>query len=367
MTPSTYRREKDLIGERDVPVDAYFGIHTLRAVENFAITGIPIARHPALIRALAKVKRAAAQANADLGLLDRRKAEAIVAACEEIRSGRLHDQFPVDVIQGGAGTSTNMNVNEVIANRALEFLGHRRGKYEFLHPLDDVNLSQSTNDVYPTAVRIALHELIAELNEALGTVRKSFEAKAVEFGDAITIGRTQLQWALVQLSSVLKRLALKHAFEVIGNDVTISFAADNGQLLLNAFAPIMAHRLFEGIGHLREALLTLAYRCIRGITADRERVRRNVEQSIGLATALTSHVGYGRATQLAREALASDRGVYELGREKGWLTREQLNESLSHQLLDGQFDPQPGICHGRATDHHEVRTATQRGVQCPTI
>jgi aspartate ammonia-lyase len=497
MTVSTAsRREKDLIGHRDVPGDAYFGIHTLRAMENFAITGTPIASHPALIRALAKVKRAAAQANLELGLIDRQKAEAIVLACEDIRAGALHDQFTVDVIQGGAGTSTNMNLNEVIANRALEHLGHRRGEYEFLHPLDDVNLSQSTNDVYPTAVRIALHDLVHQLIEAVAVLRESFEAKASEFGDAITVGRTQLQdavpmtlgqmfkatavtlgedeqrldeasqllreinlgataigtavashpryaklarthlvaitgvelvpavnlveatsdtGALVQLSSVLKRLALKLsktasdlrllssgpragladiqlpavqagssmmpgkvnpvipevvnqvAFEVIGNDVTISFAAEHGQLQLNAFAPIIAHRLFEGIEHLGAAVLALAGRCVQGITADRERLRRTVERSIGLATALTPSIGYERATEVAREALRTDRGIYELVCEKGWLTREQLDEALSPRLLGIQLDPRPGSDNGLPSDHDDVGNANQRGIRCPSI
>jgi aspartate ammonia-lyase len=458
---ATVRCEQDLIGERAVPADAYYGVHTLRAVENFAITGIPIARHPELIHALAAVKQAAARANADLGLLDRQKTDAIVAACEDIRAGRLGDQFPVDVIQGGAGTSTNMNMNEVIANRALEHLGRRRGEYGFLDPLDDVNLSQSTNDVYPTALRIALHELILKLIGAVAVLREAFETKAVEFGDVVTVGRTQLQdavpimlgeiflasavtlgedeqrldeaarllteinlgataigtavnthpryaerarehlaaisgialttaphlveatqdtGALVHVSSVLKRLALKLskicsdlrllssgpragfaeiqlpavqagssmmpgkvnpvipevvnqvAFEVIGNDVTISFAADNGQLQLNAFEPIIAHRLFEGIKHLREAMLTLATRCVAGITADRERLRRRVERSVGLATSLTPVIGYEKATQLAQEALTSDRGVYELVQEKGWLTPSQLADALSPHI-----------------------------------
>jgi aspartate ammonia-lyase len=482
MTASAVtRREKDLIGHRDVPGNAYFGIHTLRATENFTISGTPIARHPAMIRALAIVKRAAAQANLELGLLERRKAEAIILACEEIRAGALHDQFPVDVIQGGAGTSTNMNINEVIANRALEHLGHSRGEYAFLHPLDDVNLGQSTNDVYPTAVRIALHELTHELIGAVIALRKSFEAKAVEFSDAVMVGRTQLQdavpmtlgqmfmasavtlgedeqrldeasqllreinlgataigtavnshpryaklvrshlaaltgidlvaaanlveatqdtGALVHLSSVFKRLALKLskissdlrllssgpragladiqlpavqagssmmpgkvnpvipevvnqvAFEVIGNDVTISFAAEHGQLQLNAFAPIITHRLFESVQHLRAAVVALASRCVDGITADRERLRRAVERSIGLATALTPSIGYERATQLAREALTSDRGVYELVQEKGWLTREQLDAAFSPQLLGARLNADATTRNGSSSDHH---------------
>src|ERR1700749_1567538 len=426
---ATFRREKDLIGVRDVPADAYFGVHTLRAAENFAITGVTIARHAELIRALAAVKQAAALANADLGLLAPDKAGAIVTACEEIRSGRLHDQFVVDVIQGGAGTSTNMNMNEVIANRALEHLGHERGEYQYLHPLDDVNLGQSTNDVYPTALRIALYVLIQELIEAVAVLRRAVEAKAGEFPDVITVGRTQLQdavpimlgemflasavtlgedeqrldeaarlvteinlgataigtalnsdphyaelarthlvtvtgielttavhlieatqdtGALVNVSSVLKRLALKLskicsdlrllssgpragfaeiqlpavqagssmmpgkvnpvipevvnqvAFEVLGNDVTISFAAENGQLQLNAFEPIIAHRLFEGVEHLRAAVLTLSARCVSGITADPTRSLRSVAGSAGLATVLTPYIGYGRASEIAQ-------------------------------------------------------------------
>ena len=157
MSRAEYRVEHDLLGDREVPAGAYYGIHTLRARENFPITGIAISTYPDLVNALVSVKQAAAAANRDLGLLASDKAAAILAACEEIRSGRLHEQFVVDVIQGGAGTSANMNANEVVANRALELLSHERGEYAFLHPIDDVNMGQSTNDVYPTAVKVALH------------------------------------------------------------------------------------------------------------------------------------------------------------------------------------------------------------------
>src|SRR6185436_2215099 len=150
------RVEHDLLGDRAVPAGAYYGVHTLRALENFAITGMPISIYPDLVGALGCVKQAAAIANSELGLLDERRATAIRLACEEVREGKLLEEFVVDVIQGGAGTSTNMNANEVIANRALEILGHARGEYQHLHPLDHVNLSQSTNDVYPTAIKIAL-------------------------------------------------------------------------------------------------------------------------------------------------------------------------------------------------------------------
>ncbi|MCS7069843.1 MAG: lyase family protein, partial [Meiothermus sp.] len=196
MTEPPTRREHDLLGERDVPRDAYYGIHTLRALENFPITGTPISAYPELIRALACVKEAAALTNLELKLLDRARAEAIIAACEEIRRGRWHEHFVVDVIQGGAGTSTNMNANEVIANRALELLGHARGEYQYLHPLEHVNLSQSTNDVYPTAVKIALHFEIRRLREAMSRLRLEFELKAREFADVLKMGRTQLQDAV---------------------------------------------------------------------------------------------------------------------------------------------------------------------------
>src|SRR3954449_8060928 len=177
------RIEHDLLGDRAVPADAYYGIHTLRALENFAITGTPISIYPDLVNALACVKQAAAIANCELGLLDDRRSVAIRLACEEIREGRLHEQFVVDVIQGGAGTSTSMNANEVICNRALELLGHAKGEYQVLHPLDHVNMSQSTNDVYPTALKLALQMGIRRLAQEMIALRQAFAAKAQEFGD----------------------------------------------------------------------------------------------------------------------------------------------------------------------------------------
>ena len=190
------RVEHDLIGDRDVPIDVYWGVHTLRAVENFPITGTSIAIYPDLIAALACIKQSAAEANHDLGLLDAQRCDAIIAACRELRDGRLHAQFVVDVIQGGAGTSTNMNANEVIANRALELLGHAKGDYQHLHPNDHVNLGQSTNDVYPTALKVASHFGILRLIDAMAVLRRSFERKADEFADVLKMGRTQLQDAV---------------------------------------------------------------------------------------------------------------------------------------------------------------------------
>src|SRR5690242_2045439 len=190
------RTEHDLLGDRVVPADAYYGIHTLRALENFPITGTAISIYPDLVTALACVKQAAAIANCELGLIDDRRSVAIRLACEEIREGKLHEEFVVDVIQGGAGTSSNMNANEVICNRALELLNHKKGEYEHLHPLDHVNLSQSTNDVYPTAIKLALQFGIKRLITEMVALRKAFERKAQEFDDVLKVGRTQLQDAV---------------------------------------------------------------------------------------------------------------------------------------------------------------------------
>ncbi|MCC4117143.1 aspartate ammonia-lyase [Aromatoleum toluclasticum] len=462
MTQTTERIEHDLLGDRSLPTDSYHGVHTLRAVENFPITGTPISIYPDLVRALAAIKQAAALANSELGLLDHERADVIVRACEEIRAGALHEHFIVDVIQGGAGTSTNMNANEVIANRALELLGHRKGDYDRLHPNEHVNMSQSTNDVYPTALKLAGYEGILSLIEAMEVLRAAFDEKAVEFADVLKMGRTQLQDAVpmtvgqefstyvvmlgedierlkeavlliceinlgataigtginahpdyaalvrrhlaeitgipvltapnlveatqdcgsfVQLSGVLKRVAVKLskvcndlrllssgpragfgeinlparqagssimpgkvnpvipevvnqiAYEVIGNDMTISFAAEAGQLQLNAFEPIIAHSLFKSVTHLRAGCLTLAERCVRGITVNREFLRQSVENSIGLVTALNPYIGYANATGIAQEALVGGHSVYELVLEKGLLTREQLDEILKPEVL----------------------------------
>src|SRR3954465_3336915 len=190
------RGEPDLLGDRAVPADAYYGIHTLRALENFSITGTPIAIYPDLVASLACVKQAAAIANAELGLLDEQRSHAIRLACEEVREGRLADEFVVDVIQGGAGTSSNMNANEVICNRALELLGHARGEYQHLHPLDHVNLSQSTNDVYPTALKLALNFGIRRLLVEMAALKNAFAGKAKEFDSVLKVGRTQMQDAV---------------------------------------------------------------------------------------------------------------------------------------------------------------------------
>ncbi|NVK39906.1 MAG: aspartate ammonia-lyase [Oceanospirillaceae bacterium] len=190
------RIEHDLLGDLAVPADAWYGIQTQRALDNFSITGVPISHFPELVRALAMVKAAAASANAELGVLDRRKADAILAACDDIVGGTLHDQFVVDLIQGGAGTSTNMNANEVIANLALQKLGHAKGEYQYLHPNDDVNRSQSTNDAYPTAACLSVQFASEPLVAAIQSLKTALEAKAAEFSDVVKMGRTQLQDAV---------------------------------------------------------------------------------------------------------------------------------------------------------------------------
>ncbi|NUA28511.1 aspartate ammonia-lyase [Cupriavidus basilensis] len=462
MTAGTFRTEHDLLGDREVPADAYYGVHTLRAVENFPITGTPISIYPELIKALAYIKQAAALANHELGMLDEPRCDAIVAACAELLGGKLHDQFVVDVIQGGAGTSTNMNANEVIANRALELMGHNKGEYQYLHPNEQVNIGQSTNDVYPSALKIATWFGIQGLVDAMGVLRRAFERKAEEFRHVLKMGRTQLQdavpmtlgqefstyavmlgedeerlreaalliceinmgataigtgitahpdyaplilkrlkeitgialmtapnlieatqdcGAFVQLSGVLKRVAVKLsktcndlrllssgpraglgeinlpamqagssimpgkvnpvipevvnqiAFEVIGNDITVSFAAEAGQLQLNAFEPIIAHSLFKSVSHLRNGCLTLAERCVNGITANEERLRATVENSIGIVTALNPYIGYANATAVAQEAHATGGSVYEIVLQKGLLTREELDQILRPEVL----------------------------------
>jgi len=462
MPTTPTRLEHDLLGDREVPCTAYYGVHTLRALENFPITGISIAVYPDLIRALAQIKKAAAQANRQLGLLDATRADAIATACREVIDGKLHDQFVVDVIQGGAGTSTNMNANEVIANRALEILGKQRGDYKALHPNEHVNMSQSTNDVYPTALKLATYVGIFRLVEAMAYLRKAFERKADEFADVLKMGRTQLQDAVpmtlgqefstyavmlgedeerlkeaalliremnlgataigtginahpdyaplvcrklaeisgipvvtapnlieatqdcgsfVQLSGVLKRVAVKLskvcndlrllssgpragfneinlpprqagssimpgkvnpvipevlnqiAFEVIGNDATVTFAAEAGQLQLNAFEPIIAHSLFKSVLHLTNGCKVLADHCVNGITANRDLLRESVERSIGIVTALNPYIGYANATEVAAEAFRSGRGVAEVVIERGLMSPEQLAEVLRPEVL----------------------------------
>ncbi|MDZ7764106.1 MAG: aspartate ammonia-lyase [Melioribacteraceae bacterium] len=456
------RKEHDLLGDRDVPFEFYYGIQTLRGIENFNISGVTLSTFPTLIQGLAMVKLAAAQANHELGLLNKETSDAIVQACTEIINGRFHSHFAVDMIQGGAGTSTNMNANEVIANRVLEIMGYDKGDYKHCHPNNHVNLSQSTNDAYPTAIKIALIMSNEKLIEVLGSLIESFQNKAEEFSNVIKMGRTQLQdavpmtlgqefeayavtlseeierlnqnaklflevnmgataigtginsdpdysqkvikhlrdatnldlvlaenlveatqdtGAFVMYSSAVKRLAVKLskisndlrllssgprtgineinlppmqpgssimpgkvnpvipevvnqiAFKVIGNDLTVTLAAEGGQLELNVFEPVIVQSLFESIEMLKNGMMTLKYKCIDGITANEKRSRELVENSIGLITALNPVLGYEKSTKLAKEALESGRGVYELVLEKKLLTKEELDDILKPENM----------------------------------
>lgn len=463
MTQTTEGRvEHDLVGDRQLPHAAYYGVHTLRATENFPITGVTVSAYPDFVRALAAVKKAAALANCELSVLTQARCDAIVAACDEIMAGKLHDQFVVDMIQGGAGTSTNMNINEVVANRALEIMGHAKGEFSHLHPNEHVNFGQSTNDVYPTAIKIAIWQGLTRLIGELGYLRSAFAAKVDEFKDVLKMGRTQLQDAVpmtlgqefhayvtmlksdermlreaqdhiceinlggtaigtgitahpeyahrvvaflreitgiplvtapdlisatqdcggfVLVSGALKRVASKLskicndlrllssgpragfdeinlpvvqagssimpgkinpvipevvnqvAFEVIGNDVAVTMAAEGGQLQLNAFEPIIAYSLFKSLNHLGAACRTLADNCVRGITANTERLHETVTNSIGIVTALNPYIGYAHATEVAQEAHRSGGNVYDIVLARKLMTREQLDAVCKPETL----------------------------------
>ncbi len=462
------RREHDLLGDRDVPADAYYGVQTLRAQENFHITGVPLQHFPRMIEALAQVKRAAARANRRLGALDAERADAIERACEEIAGGALHEHFVVDMIQGGAGTSTNMNANEVIANRALELLGHEKGQYDLLHPNNHVNLGQSTNDVYPTAVRLAMMLSFPALAEAMDHLITTLRTKGQEFSSVLKMGRTQMQdavpmtvgqefhgWAttieedvqrltrtatlfqeinlgataigtgitsdpryaamatadlaeltgidfvvatdlveatsdtgaFVTFSGILKRIAVKiskicndlrllssgpragfHelnlpavqpgssimpgkvnpvipevvnqvAYEVIGNDLTVTFAAEGGQLQLNAFEPVICFNILESTRIMTRAMNTLADRCVAGITVNEDVLESYLRSSIGIVTALVPVIGYAAATEVAEAALETGRPVADLVLERGLLDEERLAHLLSPESMTRPVRP----------------------------
>ena len=456
---SATRLEHDLLGDYQVPINAYWGVHTARAVDNFPISGVPIGHYRSLIQALAIVKQATAQANFELGELSAELNDAISKACKEVADGKFDNEFVVDTIQGGAGTSTNMNANEVIANRAIEILGGSKGDYDLVHPLNDVNKSQSTNDVYPTALKLAVILEINELLKAMAHLQGAYQAKADEFKDVIKMGRTQMQDAVpmtlgqefatfsrmtmediqrlqetlpllreinlggtaigtglnapagyaqkaclilsklsgfdfmvaedmveatqdagvfVLVSGVLKRIAVKLsktsndlrllssgpragldeinlpprqagssimpgkvnpvipevvnqiAFTVIGNDVTVTMAAEAGQLQLNAFEPIMCRALMMSITQLRQGCYVLADACVSGITANVEKLRLSVEQSIGLVTVISPLLGYENATIVAQKALADGTSVREVVLELKLMTASQFDELLGN-------------------------------------
>lgn len=453
-----YRIEHDSLGRKKIPNDKYYGAQTVRAIENFKITGIPMGSRPKLIRALAAIKQAAAITNFELGILTEKKTNAITAAAKEVYNGKHPDQFPLDMIQGGAGTSANMNINEVICNRALEILGHKKGEYKYLHPNNHVNLSQSTNDVYPTAARITLVWMSQPLIKSIEYLRDAFLAKGEEFKDIIKMGRTQLQDAVpmtlgqefqafgvtigeeidslkkvmdlcyeinmgataigtgintlpgyakivckhlskitglplieapnlieatsdtgvyVSFSSILKEMAVKLTkicndlrllssgprggfydiklpaqqvgssimpgkinpvipevinqvcFQIIGYDTAITLAASAGQLQLNAFEPVIVYNLLESITILRRACDTLRKKCIDGIIANAKHCEEEVINSPALLTAFSPYIGYEESSKIAKQALSSDKTVYELVKESGLLTDKDIEIILS--------------------------------------
>ncbi|MGM0631917.1 MAG: aspartate ammonia-lyase [Pseudomonadota bacterium] len=457
-----HRMERDLLGPLAVPADAFYGVQTQRALENFRLTGVPLSHFPKLILGLAMVKKAAALANRDIGLLSTDKYEAIAYACDQLIDGEYHEHFVVDMIQGGAGTSTNMNANEVIANIGLEYLGHDKGDYQWLHPNNDVNMSQSTNDAYPTAIRVGMQLTHVELVDSLARLRDAFADKRDEFHDVIKMGRTQLQdavpmtlgqefgafattlgedidgiagyidllrevnlggtaigtginadprygalavyhleaicghrmrlakdlieatsdmGAFVVFSGMTRRLAVKLskissdlrllssgprtglneinlpprqpgssimpgkvnpvipeavnqvAYEIIGNDLSVTMAAENGQLQLNVMEPLIAYKIFDNMRLLRRAMDMLREHCITGITANREHCRALVDNSIGLVTALNPWIGYDNATRIARTALETGRSVIDLVREEKLLDDATLEKCLSPERM----------------------------------
>ena len=465
----SHRLETDLLGEREVPIDAYYGIQTLRAQEAYTVTGVPVSHFPDLVDALVKVKLACCRANYRLGGLEKNIRDAIEVACLEILEGktpeakRMRSDFVLDMIQGGAGTSTNMCTNEIIANRALEILGRRRGDYEYCSPNDHVNLSQSTNDAYPTSCKLAVYQRSTALREAMDRLVESLEKKAIEFQDVVKVGRTELMDAvpmtlglefkafastlrsdqeyvasaarklttcnlggtavgtgisahknfprtvirelqevtgglpctlapdlveasssvgsMLHFSGVLRRVAVKLskicndirllasgprcgfneislpavapgssimpgkvnpvipemvnscAFQVCGNDLAVVFAAEAGQLELNAFEPVVVYNLLMSVDILSRAMDTLGKKCIDGITANTDVCASNLERSIGVVTALVPHIGYKNATDIAKEALESGRNVLELVSEMDILSRDAAEEAIRHACL----------------------------------
>lgn len=462
---SDYRVEKDSIGTKDVPANVYYGVQSLRAAENFPITGLRM--NPELIRSLAYIKKAAALTNLEAGLLNERIANAIVRACDEILAGKLREQFIVDPVQGGAGTSINMNANEVIANRAIELLGGVKGDYSLVNPNDHVNCGQSTNDVIPTAGKMTTLRLLKKLETELDRLRAAFEDKSREFNHVIKMGRTQMQDAVpirlgqefrayadavrrdtvrmgkamdemrslnmggtaigtginadetylrrivpvlsevsgmeltqagdlidstqnpdpfvavsgavktcaVTLSKIANDLRLMSsgprtgfgeinlparqngssimpgkvnpvipevinqvAFLIIGNDMTVTMAAEGGQLELNAFEPIIFYCLFQSIGTLTYAVHTFVDNCVTGIIANEERCRELVESSVGVITALTPHIGYQHAADIAKRAIVTGQSVRKLILQEKLLTEEEIDT-----ILDPMNLTKPGI------------------------
>jgi aspartate ammonia-lyase len=464
-----YRIEKDFLGEKQIPDDAYYGVQTLRGKENFHITNLPMSAEPQFVRAFGYVKKAAAMANRDLGVLDKKIAEAIIHGCDRLIAGEMLDQFVTDFIQGGAGTSTNMNANEVIANLALERMGHKKGEYQHCNPNDHVNFGQSTNDVYPTAFRLGLILRLESYMQSLHKLAEAFMAKGKEFDKVLKMGRTHLQdavpmslgaefhgWgttmeeevqriadvrkllheinlgataigttvtaapgypelatkylsevtglkfilagdlieatsdtgAYVLLSGVLKRTSAKltkicndirmlasgprcglneinlpqmqpgssimpgkvnpvipevvnqTGFLVIGLDLTVTLAASAGQLQLNVMEPVITFALFSSIQTMERAVNSLRVNCIEGITANADRTRDMVLNSLGIVTVLKPSLGYKQCAELAREGYLTGKSLHDIVvKEKKLLTQEKWDEVFSFEnLISPKFE-----------------------------
>lgn len=462
------RIEKDLLGTMEINNNVYYGIHTQRAIDNFKISDQKIGDNVLMVKALAKVKKACAITNGQLGTIDKNKSDIIVQACDEIIfNNRCLDQFPTDIYQGGAGTSVNMNANEVIANLALELLGEKKGKYDVIHPNDHVNKCQSTNDAYPTAFRVALYEHLLELITALHILKKAFDIKAAEFKDVLKMGRTQLQDAVpmslghefrafstlikedikllgeiknlilevnlgataigtgvnapigyaekvvknlievtghpfspsedlieatsdcgayVMISGMLKRTAVKISkicndlrllssgprtglkeinlpelqagssimpakvnpvipevvnqvcFKIIGNDLTITMASEAGQLQLNVMEPVIALSLFESVSLLKNACYNLKEKCVDGITANPERCRDYVLNSIGIVTYLDPTLGHENCDLIGKICAKENKTVREVVLEQKLLSEEEIDKIFSKEnLLNPQY------------------------------
>ncbi|MBV7308614.1 aspartate ammonia-lyase [Acinetobacter sp. CWB-G5] len=453
------RVEKDLLGHKEIPAHCYYGVQTLRALENFNLSPNKLNQFPVFINALAMVKAACAEANFKLNKLEENKYNAIQYACEQVINYKYHDQFPIDMIQGGAGTSTNMNINEVLANIGLEHLDHLKGEYQYLHPNNDINMSQSTNDVYPTAIKVGLIFAIEQLNSPFQNLIQSFKNKSDKFSHILKMGRTQLQDAVpmtlgqefgafantlqndlnklndimpsalsvvnlggtaigtgintevkyreyaiaalseitqkqissspdlieatsdmgdfVLLSSFLKRTATKLSkiandlrllssgprtglneihleprqpgssimpgkvnpvipeamnlvcFQVIANDLAITLAAEAGQLQLNAMEPLIAFKLFESIDLLGKAMQMFQHKCIENIRANAEHCQANVDNSIGIITALNPYLGYETTTRIAKQANETGQSVLALIKAENLLSDQILADVLS--------------------------------------
>ena len=459
------RRETDSLGEWELPAEALYGVHTARAAANFPITGTLLRDYPEVIQSLGMVKKAAALANIELGVLEERIGQAILRGCDRVIAGEANSAFIVDMVQGGAGTSTNMNANEVIANLALRELQRSPGHYDLIHPNDHVNLSQSTNDAYPTAVRLTMVRMCPALVEELKALKMAFLAKGVEFHDIIKVGRTQLMdavpmrlgdefrafgvtigedverltevsnllreinlggtaigtgintpqgyieavtrhlaavsgerviaagdmieatsdmGAFVMFSGVLKRVAVKLskicndlrllnsgpragfgeiklpavqagssimpgkvnpvmpevmnqiAYQVIGNDLTVTLGAEAGQLQLNAMEPVIVFNILQSMRMLTRGMKVLREKCIDGIEADAVRCKALLEHSLVAVTAINPYVGYEKASAVAKEALMSGRSVRDVVLAKGLMTEAQLAEAFTTKNLLGQ-------------------------------